>query len=59
MELILDSFKMVYSVETGNLFGRTIRFTKEASNTAKWMVKASSSSQTDKSSEEFGNKAST
>lgn len=50
---------MVYSVETGNLFGKMIRFTKEASKTAKWMVKASSSSQTDKSSEEFGNKAST
>ena len=59
MALIQVSFKMDCSAEMVSLFGKTIRFIKEDSKMAKWTVKASSSSQTDKSSEEFGNKENT
>lgn len=50
---------MACSVEMGSLYGKTIRFTKEASRTAKWTGKVSFSFPMDKSSEEFGKKANT
>lgn len=59
MALTLVNFKMVCSAEMENLFGKTIRFTKEVLKTARWTVKVYFSFQMDKFSEEFGNKVST
>lgn len=46
-------------MEMVNLYGRTIRYTKEGSKKAKWTVKESFNSPMDKSSEEYGKKANT